>query len=121
LAQKIAGTAFLTVANQQVALKGNFTVSPSSVERTMIAGQDRVHGFQELPRVPWIEGDISTLPGFSMEVLELGVDITVIAQLANRMQYVLHGATCKSGFEIQTRDGQVRVRWEGIDCDEVAI
>ena len=30
----------------------------------MIAGQDGVHGYQELPRVPYIEGDLSTMPGF---------------------------------------------------------
>lgn len=121
MAQKIAGTAFLTVANVQVALKGNFTVSPSAVERTMLAGQDRVHGFQELPRVPWIEGEISTLPGFSLEVMELDTDVTVIAQLANRMMYTLYGAACKSGFEINTRDGQVRIRWEGVTCEEVPL
>jgi hypothetical protein len=63
MAQRIAGIAFLTVDGDQMALRGNFTVSPSPVERTMIAGQDGVHGYQELPRVPYIEGDLSTVPG----------------------------------------------------------
>ena len=39
-----------------LALKGNLTVSCSPFERTGIAGQDDVHGYQELPRVPYIEG-----------------------------------------------------------------
>jgi hypothetical protein len=45
----------------------------------------------------------------------------VVAQLANHMQYTLGGATCKGGFENNTRDGQVRVRWEGIACTETSI
>ena len=51
MAQRFAGIAFLMVDGNQLPLRGNFTVSPSAVERTMIAGQDGVHGYQELPRV----------------------------------------------------------------------
>jgi hypothetical protein len=121
MAQRFAGIAFLTVDGTQLALRGNFTVSPSAVERTMIAGQDGVHGYQELPRVPYIEGDLSTVPGLLLEDLEAETDVTVIAQLANGMQYTLTGGTCKAGFENNTRDGQVRVRWEGLACQEISI
>jgi hypothetical protein len=121
MAQRIAGIAFLSVDGNQLALRGNFVVSPSPVERTMLAGQDGVHGYQELPRVPYIEGDISTMPGEYLEDLLAQTNATVIAQLANRMQYVLTGATCKGGFEKNTRDGQVRVRWEGLTCEEVSL
>jgi Phage tail tube protein len=121
MAQRIAGIAFLTVDGTQLALRGNFTVSPSPVERTMLAGQDGVHGYQELPRVPYIEGDISTMPGFYLEDLLTETDSTVVAQLANNMQYTLTGGTCKGGFENNTRDGQVRVRWEGVTCQETSL
>jgi Phage tail tube protein len=121
MAPRIAGIAFLTVDGEQMALRGNFTVSPSPVERTMIAGQDGVHGYQELPRVPYIEGDISTMPGFYLESMLDDTDATVIAQLANGMQYTLTGAVCKGGFENNTRDGQVRVRWEGLGCQGLSI
>src|SRR5262249_491903 len=110
MAQRIAGIAFLTVDGNQLALRGDFTVSPSAVERTMLAGQDGVHGYQELARVPYIEGSISTVPGLSLEDLEAETDVTVVAQLANHIQYTLTGATCKAALEANTRDGQVRVR-----------
>ena len=119
MAQRVAGIAFLTVDGNQYALRGNFTVSPSPVERTMIAGQDGVHGYQELPRVPYIEGDITTVPGLSLEALITQTDSTVVAQLANYTTYTLTGATVKGGFEANTRDGQVRVRWEGLTCQEI--
>jgi hypothetical protein len=53
-----------------------------------------------------------------METLEAETDVTVIAQLANHKQYTLIQASCKAGFDINTRDGQARVRWEGVQCDE---
>lgn len=118
MAQKFAGIAVLRVNDQQLALRGNFTVSASPVERTMIAGQDYVHGYQELPRVPYIEGDISTIPELNLSDLDGQVDVTVVAQLANRKMYTLYEGTCKSALENNTRDGQTRVRWEGTLCIE---
>jgi hypothetical protein len=113
MAQKIAGVAHLTVDNVQVALRGNFTISHSMVERTMLAGQDGIHGYQELPRVPYIEADISTVPNFDIRVLDNQTDITVVAQLANGWYWQMSDAICKAGLEQNTRDGQARVRWEG--------
>lgn len=121
MAQRFAGIAWLMIDGDQYPLRGNFTVSPSLLERTMIAGQDRVHGYQELPRVPYIEGDISTMPEINLEDMEGQTDVTVVAQLANNRMYTLIGAVCRSAFEINTRDGQFRVRWEGLWCEEVTI
>jgi hypothetical protein len=119
MAQKFAGIAFLFVAGNQLRLRGNFTVSPSPVERTMIAGQDGVHGYQELPRVPYIEGDISLTQDMRLDSLDGMTDVNVVAQLANGFTYSLIGATCKAALEANSRDGQARVRWEGIWCEEI--
>jgi len=121
MAQRFAGIALLIVDGNQLALRGNFTVSPSPVERTMIAGQDGVHGYQELPRVPYIEGDVSTVPNLNLADLLAQVDVTVVAQLANGKQYTLGQAACKGGLDANTRDGQVRVRWEGVNCTEMNL
>jgi hypothetical protein len=121
MAQRIAGIAFPMVDSEQVRVRGNFTVSPSPLERTMLAGQDSVHGYQELPRVPYIEADLSLMWETSLDALMRQVDVTVTAQLANGWQYTLHDATCKGGFEANTRDGQTRVRWEGLNCEEIKL
>ena len=119
MAQRIAGTAYCKVNGDMLPLRGNFTVSPSAVERTFLAGQDYVHGYQELPRVPYIEGDISSTPDVSMEVLEAQVEVTVTAELANGKTYVLKEAGCKAALENNTREGQFRVKWEGTTCEEI--
>jgi hypothetical protein len=121
MAQRFAGIAFLMVDGNQIALRGNLTVSPSPVERTMIAGQDGVHGFQELPRVPYIECDFSALPGVSLEAIIAQTDVTVVAQCPNQVEYTLQNATCKGGFDLNVRDGQFRCRWEGLVCHEIPL
>jgi hypothetical protein len=117
---RIAGIAFLKVDGAQYPLKGNFVVSPSEVERNGIAGQDGVHGYSEMPRVPFIEGDVSLVPELSMEDVQNVINATVTAELANGKVYVLRRAFCKSALELQSAEGQVRVRFEGHSCDEVS-
>jgi len=115
----IAGTAFLKVDGAMYPLKGSLTVSSSPVERNGIAGQDYVHGYQELPRVPYIEADVSTLPEISLEDLEAVIDATITAELINGRAYVLRNAWTKGPLDINTADGQFRVRFEGVSCDEL--
>ena len=85
----------------------------------MIAGQDYVHGYSELPRVPFIEGDFSTLRGLSLEVIAAIVNSNVTAELANGSNYVLQEAACRAALEINAREGQFRVRFEGTVCNEI--
>lgn len=119
MAQRIAGTAWYKVDGAIYPLRGNFTVSPSAVERAGLAGQDYVHGYSELPRVPYIEGDVSLDPALSMDDVESRVDVTVTAELANGKVYVLREAWCRSALELNTREGQTRIRFEGVSCDEI--
>lgn len=114
----MAGTAFIKVNGNQYPLRGNFIVSPSAVERNGIAGQDRVHGYQEVPRVPTISGDISSRPEISLEAMEAITEATVTAELVNGKVYVLRNAWCKAAFELNTNDGMFRTVFEGESCDE---
>jgi hypothetical protein len=120
MAQRFAGIAYVKVDGSQLPLRGNFTVSPSKLERAGIAGQDGVHGYSELPRVPFIEGDVSLTPEVSIEDLDDITDATVTAELANGKTYVLSEAWTKSAFELNTHDGIVRVRFEGMACNELS-
>jgi hypothetical protein len=119
MAQRIAGIAFLKVDGDLYPLRGNFTVSPTPIERAGIAGQDYVHGYSELPRVPYIEGDVSLVPNLSVEQVAQITNSTVTAELANGNTYVLREAWCRSALDLNTREGQTRIRFEGISCDEI--
>jgi len=119
MAQRIAGIAFLKVDGNIYPLRGNLTVSPSVVERAMLAGQDFIHGYSEMPRIPAISGDVSLDPALSMEDVERLVDVTVTAELANGKVYVLREAACTAALDLNTREGTTRVVFQGVSCDEI--
>ena len=119
MGQRIAGTAYVKVNGNQYDLRGSFVVSPSSVKREGVAGQDGVHGFIETPRVPFIRGELSTTAGLTVADLDAMRDETVTAELANGFNYVLRGAWTEAAHEISTGDGKVAVLWMGISCDEI--
>jgi hypothetical protein len=114
----IAGTAYLKYDGNQLPLKGNLTVSGTPFERIGMAGQRGFEGYYETPRVAWIEADISIMAEISIEKLENITDATVTADLINGHSYVLQGAYTKGPIDVNTHDGQFRIRWEGMLCDE---
>lgn len=115
----IGGIATVRADGRQYALRGDFMVSPSYSERTGVAGMDGPHGYTEAPRIPFIAGTISTMEDLSIEELDAITDATVQADLINGKSYVLRAAWTKSAHEINTAQGSVAVRWEGLSCDEI--
>ena len=115
---RVAGIAYLKVDGQQYDLVGNFSVSPSMIERAMLAGQDGVHGYSEMPRVPYIEGDIRLAPGLTVAQLDAMTNVTVTTELANGSTYSLQQAVTTAAHTINTRDGIVHVKWEGMDASQ---
>jgi len=115
----VGGIAYLFVNGTQWPLRGNFVIGPSAVERTGVAGQDGVHGYTEMPVVPYMEGDVTTEPDMEWDVIERFTDVTVQANLINRQSYVLRNAWVATRRELNTRDGLTRVRFEGMACIEI--
>jgi hypothetical protein len=102
-----------------MAVRGNLEVMPSRFERTGIAGQDRVHGYSELPVVPYMAGDVSTLEGTSVEAIDAVTNSTITVEAANGTVYYLRNAWRAERSTVNTRDGQFHVRFEGLSCDDV--
>jgi hypothetical protein len=116
---RIGGVLSLRVDGTQYEARGNFQVTPSSVKRTGVAGQDNVHGFIEEPIVPSIKGDLSIGNQLSVKQLEALDNVTVQVILANGRTYVLSNAWTTSAFVIDAHDGKVEVTFEGLTCDEM--
>lgn len=116
---RIGGVLSIRVDGKQYEARGNFSVTPSTVKRTGIAGQDFVHGYIEEPIVPSIKGDLSIGNQLSMQELEAITQATVQCRLANGVTYVLTEAWTTSAFSIDAHDGKVEVTFEGITCEEV--
>lgn len=116
---RIGGLLSLRIDGQQYEARGNFQVTPSTVRRTGVAGQDFVHGYIEEPIVPQIKGDLSIGNQLSLEALEQITDNTVQIQLANGRTYVLVDSWVTAAFVIDAHDGKVEATFEGKSCEEV--
>jgi hypothetical protein len=110
----VAGTAYLFVDGSRWPLRGNFRVSPSTIERTAVVGQDGVHGYQELPVAAYFEGDMTTDPAIDWIGTESIVNSTIMCQLVNGWTFVLRNAWSAGRRELNTREGSVAVRFEGM-------
>jgi hypothetical protein len=119
MSNRFAGVAYWSVDGRQLAVRGNLEVMPSRYERTGIAGQDAVHGYSELPVVPYVSGDVSTLEGTSVENIDAVTDATITVEMANGSVFVLRRAWRAERSTVNTRDGQFHVRFEGLSCDEL--
>jgi hypothetical protein len=117
---RIAGVASWSVGARTLAVKGSLTISPSQYERAGIAGQDYVHGYSENPVVPYIEGDVSLQPGTRVSDIDAMTNETVTVQCADGRVFVLREAFRAGRSEVNTKDGQFRVRFEGTSCRELA-
>jgi len=119
MGQRIGGIATVLVDGTQYPLRGNLRVQPSPTRREGQAGQDYVHGFTEMPVVPTITIECSTIPGLSVFDIDSMTNVTVQADLANGTTYVLSQAWTESAKEIDSVRGQLEIVWQGLYCDEL--
>lgn len=116
---RIAGVAYVKFDGRQLPIKGGWKVGYNKVKREGVSGQDSVHGYKEMPQVPYLEGDVSTTRDVSLDVLLSITDATVTAELANGKTYVLRNAWTADSYEIESEEGKLKVRFEGMDIDEI--
>jgi hypothetical protein len=72
-----------------------------------------------MPASPQIEGQFTTVPGLSLEIIQAMTDVTVQADLANGSSYILANAWTEDADPIDSVRGQLRIRWNGVTCDEI--
>lgn len=117
---RIAGVAFVKYDGRQLPIKGSWEVQFAKLKREGISGQDRVHGYKEMPGVPAIKGKVSTTADVSLPVLLAITDATVTLEHANGKVYVLRNAWTAEEYTVQTEEGELDVTFQGMDIDEIA-
>ena len=116
---KVAGTAYVKVDGQQIALRGNFKIKPSNVVRESITGLDGYHGFKETPTVTGFTMDVTDRPEVSVQKLAKLEDVTVTVNLINGKTYVLRNAVQIGEIEISADDGMFTLTFEGKSMEEM--
>ncbi len=114
-----AGTIFLKRNGSRLDAKGNFTYRPKVKKNEMIVGSDTIHGPKQTVQVPYIEGEITDRSDLNLTELFSAIDETITLELANGKTFVLRKAMYAGEATCQTEEGNVSVRWEGQDGEEI--
>lgn len=99
--------------------KGSFTYNHGAPKRDAIVGADVVHGYKEMPQVSFVEGEITDSQDLDVPALKAIKNATVTLSLANGKVFVLKNAWYASEGDVETEEGNIGFRFEGMNGDEV--
>lgn len=100
--------------------KGNFTYNLGRGKREGIVGADAVHGYKETPQVAFIEGEVTDRGTLDLNALVSMTGATVTLTLANGKVVTLGDAWYAGDGTGNTEEGNIAVRFEGTNAEEIS-
>lgn len=116
---RVGGIIFIKVDGGQLRAKGEFEYNIGRNKREAIVGSDGTHGYKEDPQVAFIAGAITDESSLDLNALLLTKDATVTLELANDKVIVLKDAWYAEEGTVKTGEGEIPVRFEGLDAEEI--
>lgn len=113
------GMIYVKVDGQIYDAVGSFTYNLGRPQREALVGHDGVHGYKELPQVPYIEGEFRDSASLNVERLLTITGATVTLELANGKVIALRDAWFAGEGQVQTEEGNISVRFEGLQAEEI--
>ena len=113
------GIVYFKVDGERYDAKGNFSYNLGRHKREAVVGHDGVHGYKELPQVPYIEGEPTDRWNLDLAKLLRMDNATVTLELANGKIIVLRNAWFAGEGTVQTEEGTIALRFEGISAEEI--
>ncbi len=113
------GVIFLKINGDIQDAKGSFTYNHGKPKREAIVGADRVHGYKETAQAPFIEGEITDSATLDVEALKDVDGATITLELANGKVFLLRDAWYANEGNVQTEEGNITVRFEGMSGEEI--
>ena len=117
---RVGGIIELKVNSSLLSAKGNFTYNIGRNKKEAVLGADNVHGYKEMPQVPFIEGEITDKASLDLDAMLTATDATVYLRLANGKVIVLRNAWHAGEGTGNTEEGNIGVRWEGMSGEEIS-
>ena len=109
---RLAGVAQLSVNGTTYMLAGDLAYQVSTVTRTTLLGQDRVHGYSEMPAAGFISATLRDSAGLTVADINAMTNVTVTAELANGKTIIGRNGWAVEAQEVKTTEGTIDVRWE---------
>jgi len=98
---------------------GKFTYNLGRPKKEAIVGVEAVHGFKSTPQTPFIEGAITDHRKLDVAGFVEKFEGTVTLELANGKTISLKEAWYAGEGTVDTEEGEIGVRFEGMSCEEV--
>jgi len=117
--RRVGGIILFKIDGELFQAKGEFTYNLGVAKREGVVGQDQVHGFKEMPQIPFIEGSITDSDELDLESFLNLRDVTCTLELANGKVVVLRDAWFAGDGNVTTSEGEIEVRFEGLRAEEV--
>ena len=116
--ERIAGTISFLINGTVYNAAGDFTYDLGAPKREMLIGPDRVHGYKETPKVPYIEGDLRDAKTVNVGTLTRLDNAEITLELANGKVVTLSGAAFCGDGTVTTADAVIKARFEGVSAKE---
>lgn len=117
--QRRGGIIQIQIDGSVLDAKGGFTYNLGKPKREAIIGADVVHGYKETVQVAFIEGEITDRDTLDLAALLGLTDNQITLALANGKTIVLRHAWCAADGTGNTEEGNIQVRFEGLDAEEI--
>lgn len=117
--QRRAGKISVQANGEVYDAKGSFSYNLGRDKREAIVGSDKVHGYKEMPQVPFIEGEITDSKDLDLNTLVTLEDATITLNLSVGKTIMLSEAWYADEGTASTEEGAIPFRFEGISCEEI--
>ena len=117
--RRVGGVILFKLDGEIFQAKGEFTYDIGAPKRDAVVGSDGVHGFKEMPKVPFIEGALTDSDQLNLTSLLNFRDGTATLELANGKVIVLREAYYAGDGQVKTDEGEINLRIEGVRGEEI--
>jgi Phage tail tube protein len=116
---RVGGIIQFQVQGEIYSAKGNFTYNLGRPKREAVVGSSDIPGYKETPQVAFVEGEITDRGDLDLKRLVDTVDATITLQLATGKVISLRDAFYAGEGTGNTDEGNIGVRFEAADAQEV--
>lgn len=114
----LAGIASLTIDGVNYLVAGDLKYQVSGRKRETLIGQDKVHGYSEVPRQGKISLSLRDRGDLSVAAVQAITNSTIVAELANGKTIVGRNMWNVEDQEVDTAEGKFDVVFEGVSVAE---
>jgi hypothetical protein len=110
---RVAGICYIKVDGEQLEVSGGVEVPLSDTMRETVMGVAGSAGYKETAQRPFTKVSAINVPGFPIDKITKGTDMTVTTEMPNGRVYTLSGAFLEGEAIVKADDGIIELEFGG--------